>query len=98
MSGLRLTSYPTEFVVYTSELRVLSLSVIGNATIPAEYACLPRLEVLDFSKETVELANFTAAMFDGIRDCNVTTLSSRNMNGLLEIEGTPFQTCQTRDL
>ena len=90
MSGLRLTSYPTEFVVYTSELRVLSLSVIGNATIPAEYACLPRLEVLDFSKETVELANFTAAMFDGIRDCNVTTLSFRNMNGLLEIEGDAF--------
>ena len=73
MSGLRLTSYPTEFVVYTSELRVLSLSVIGNATIPAEYARLPRLEVLDFSKKTVELAKLTATMFDGIRDCNVTT-------------------------
>ena len=90
MSGLRLTSYPTEFVVYTSELRVLSLSVIGNATIPAEYARLPRLEVLDFSKETVELAKFTAAMFDGIRDCKVTTLSFRNMYGLLEIEADAF--------
>ena len=90
MSGLRLTSYPTEFVVYTSELRVLSLSVIGNAPIPAEYARLPRLEVLDFSKETVELAKFTATMFDGIRDCNVTTLSFRNMYGLLEIEADAF--------
>ena len=90
MSGLRLTSYPKEFVVYTSELRVLSLSVIGNVTIPAEYARLPRLEVLDFSKETVELAKFTAAMFDGIRDCNVTTLSFRNMYGLLEIEADAF--------
>ena len=90
MSGLRLTSYPTEFVVYTSELRVLSLSVIGNATIPAEYARLPRLEVLDFSKKTVELAKLTATMFDGIRDCNVTTLSFRNMNGLLEIEADAF--------
>ena len=90
MSGLLLTSYPTEFVAYTSELRVLSLSVIGNATIPAEYARLPRLEVLDFSKETVELAKLTATMFDGIRDCNVTTLSFRNMNGLLEIEADAF--------
>ena len=90
MSGLRLTSYSTEFVAYTSELRVLSLSVIGNAPIPPEYARLPRLEVLDFSKEIVELAKFTAAMFDGIRDCNVTTLSFRNMNGLLEIEADAF--------
>ena len=90
MTGLLLTSYPTEFVVYTSELRVLFLSVIGNATIPAEYARLPRLEVLDFSKETVELAKFMATMFDGIRDWNVTTLCFRNMYGLLEIEAGAF--------
>ena len=38
----------------------------------------------------MELAKFTATMFDGIRDCNVKTLSFRNMNGLLEIEADAF--------
>ena len=90
LSGLRLTSYPTEFVAYTSELRVLSLSVIGDATIPAEYARLPRLEVLDFYKNTRAHVEITAAMFDGIRDCNITTLSFRNMNGFLEIKAGAF--------
>ena len=90
MSGLPLTSYPTEFVAHTTELRVLSLSAIGDATIPAEYAHLPRLEVLDFFKDTVELKKITAAMFDNIRDSNITTLAIRNINNIEDIEKGAF--------
>ncbi|KAI0241516.1 hypothetical protein LSAT2_024492, partial [Lamellibrachia satsuma] len=100
MSELPLKTYPTEFVVYTSELRVLSLSAIADVTIPAEYARLPRLEVLDFYEvATTGLVNITAAMFDGIRDSNITTLSFRNIYTLLEIEAGAFSNLpKTRSL
>ena len=91
MSGLPLTSYPTEFVTHTTELRVLSLSAIGDATIPAEYAHLPRLEVLDFFKDaTVNLKKITAAMFDNIRDSNITTLAIRYIRNINDIEKGAF--------
>ena len=90
MNGLPLTSYPTEFVPHTRELRVLSLSAVGDATIPAEYARLPRLEALDFYKDTIKLTKITAAMFDSIRDSDITTLSFRNMNRLQEVEAGAF--------
>ena len=73
ISGLPLTSYPTQFVAYTPELRVLSLSAIGDATIPAEYARLSQLEVLDFYEDPrVELTKITAVLFENIRDSNDT--------------------------
>ena len=90
MNGLPLTSYQTEFVQHTRELRVLSLSAVGDATIPAEYARLPRLKVLDFYKDTIKLTKITAAMFDNIRDSDITTLSFRNMNRLQEVEAGAF--------
>ncbi|KAI0233785.1 hypothetical protein LSAT2_015994, partial [Lamellibrachia satsuma] len=90
MSGLPLTSYPTEFVTHTTDLRVLSLSAIGDATIPVEYARLPRLEVLDFFKDTVELKKITAAMFDNIRDSNITTLAIRYIRNINDIEKGAF--------
>ncbi|KAI0239996.1 hypothetical protein LSAT2_009304 [Lamellibrachia satsuma] len=92
MSGLPLTSYPTEFVAHTRQLRVLSLSAIGDATIPAEYGRLPRLEVLDLneSRETTKLVKITAAMLDGIRGSNITTLSFRNMFRLSSTETGAF--------
>ena len=87
ISGLPLTSYPTQFVAYTPELRVLSLSAIGDATIPAEYARLPQLEVLDFYEDhsPTKLTNITSAMFDNIRDSNITTLSFRSIPNLTAI-------------
>ena len=86
MSELPLTSYPTDFVAHTRELRILSLSAIGNATIPAEYTRLPRLEVLDFYKDTKKLLKITHAMFDDIRESNIMTLSFRNMYHVQEME------------
>ena len=47
MIGLLLTSYPMQFVSYTREL---SLSVIGDTNIPAEYTRLPRPELLDANR------------------------------------------------
>ena len=90
MRGLPLTSYPTEFVTHTRELRVLSLSAIGDTTIPAEYARLPRLEVLDLFEETATLVKITTAMFDDIRESNITTLSFRSVYNLREIETGAF--------
>ena len=90
MSELPLTSYPTDFVTHTKELRVLSLSAIGDATIPAEYARLPRLEVIDFYTDTDELVKITHSMFDNIRESNITTLSFRNMDDVLGIESGAF--------
>ncbi|KAI0227539.1 hypothetical protein LSAT2_021977, partial [Lamellibrachia satsuma] len=90
MTGLFLTSYPTQFVSHTRELRVLSLSVIGESIIPAKYARLPRLEVLDFNGETQGLAQITAAMFDNIRDSNISTMSFRNIAALEEFEAGAF--------
>ena len=95
MSGLPLTSYPTEFVTHTTNLRVLSLSAIGDTAIPVEYAHLPRLEVLDFFKDTVELKKITAAMFDNIRDSNITTLAIRNINNIEEVENGAFSNLPT---
>ena len=90
MTGLLLMSYPTQFVLYTIELRVLSLSVIGDTSIPAKYARLPRLEVLDFNGEIQGLAQITAAMFDNIRDSNISTISFRNIAALEEFEAGAF--------
>ncbi|KAK2193179.1 hypothetical protein NP493_14g06035 [Ridgeia piscesae] len=90
MTGRHATSYLTQFVSHTPELRVLSLSAVGDATIPAEYARLPRLEVLDFYRETVRLEQITAAMFDNIRDSNITTLSFRCTPSLKSIETAAF--------
>ena len=87
MSGLPLTSYPTQFATHTPMLRVLSLSAIGDATIPAEYA---QLEVLDFYKDCAELTKITAAMFDDIRDSNITTLSFRSVSNLKGIAAGAF--------
>ena len=99
MSELPLTSYPTDFVAHTKELRVLSLSATGDATIPAEYARLPRLEVLDFYKDTDELLKITHAMFDDIRESNITTLSFRNMYHVQEMESGAFSNmAKTRSL
>ena len=99
MSELPLTSYPTDFVAHTKELRVLSLSAIGAATIPAEYARLPRLEVLDFYKDTDKLVKITHTMFDDIRESNITTLSFRNMYYVLGIESGAFSNmAKTRSL
>ena len=86
ISGLPLTSYPTQFVAYTPELRVLSLSAIGGATIPDDYARLSQLEVLDFYGDPgVKFTKITAAMFDNIRDSNITTLSFRSIANLTAI-------------
>ena len=91
MSELPLTSYPTEFASHTPELRVLSVSAIGDATIPAEYARLPRLEVLDLNDDRrVNLMKVTAAMFDHIRTSDLSTLSIRNMHDLIKIEPVAF--------
>ena len=90
MTGLFLTSYPTQFVSHTRELRVLSLGIIGDSIIPAKYARLPRLEVLDFNGETQGLAQITAAMFDNIRDSNIATMSFRNIAALEEFEAGAF--------
>ena len=90
MTGLFLTSYPTQIVSHTRELRVLSLSVIGDTSIPAKYARLPRLEVLDFNGETQGLAQITAAMFDNIRDSNISTISFRKIAALVEFEAGAF--------
>ena len=91
MSGLPLTSYPAEFVAHTPELRVLSLSAIGDATIPTEYARLSRLEVLDFYEDPrVRLTKITAAMFDNIRNSNITTLTFRVMTKLQNLETEAF--------
>ncbi|KAK2153113.1 hypothetical protein NP493_2348g00000 [Ridgeia piscesae] len=91
MSELPLTSYPTEFASFTPELRVLSLSAIGDATIPAEYGRLSRLEVLDLNRDRkVNLTTVTAAMFDHIRTSNISTLSIKNMDYLIQIEPVAF--------
>ena len=90
MSGLPLTSYPTKFVAHTPEVRVLSLGAVGAATIPAEYARLPRLEVLDLYKESVKLTKITVAMFDKIRDSKITTLAIRNMYNIKEVRKGAF--------
>lgn len=58
MIGLLFTSNPTQFVSYTREL---SLSVIGDTNIPAEYTRLPRPEVLDFYGDRLRLDKITAA-------------------------------------
>ena len=99
MSELPLMSYPTDFLAHTRELRILSLSAIGDATIPAEYARLPRLEVLDFYKDTEKLVKITHAMFDDIRESNIRTLSFRNMYNVLEMESGAFSNMsKTRSL
>ena len=91
MTGLLMTSYPTQFVLYTRQLRVLSLSPIGDATIPAEYARLPLLEVLDFYKHYTEtFGKITTAMFDNLRDSNITKLTFRRMSHLKEVEAGAF--------
>ena len=70
---------------------MLSLSPIGDATIPAEYARLPRLEVLDFYKDyTDTFGKITTAMFDNLRDSNITTLTFRRMSHLEEVEAWAF--------
>ena len=90
MTGLHVTSYPNLFVSHTPELRVLSMSAVGDATIPAEYARLPRLEVLDFYEETQGLEKITAAMFDNVRDANISTIAFRHMFALKKIEEGAF--------
>ena len=92
VSGLPLTSYPTLFAEHSPKLRVLSLTAIGDATIPAEYVRLSLLEVLDFCEDhsPTKLTQITAAKFDNIRDSNITTLSFRSIPNLTSIIACAF--------
>ena len=90
LSGIHMTSYPTQFVPHTPELRVLSLSVIVNTTIAAEYTNLTHLEVLDFYEGSTSFVEITAAMFDNIRQSNISTLSYRGLGDLTHIQPGAF--------
>ena len=90
LRGLPLTSYPTEFVTHARDLRVLSLNAIGDAAIPTEYVRLSRLAVLDFYEETRALTKITPAMFENIRDSNITTLAFRSIKHLQNVETGAF--------
>ena len=75
---------------HTPQLRVLSLSVIVNTTIPAEYTSLSHLEVLDFYEGTSSSFEITAAMFDNIRKSNISTLSFRSLRRMTHVETGAF--------
>ena len=90
LSGIHMTSYPTQFVPHTPELRVLSLSAVVNTTIAAEYTNLTRLEVLDFYEGSTSFVEITAAMFDNIRNSNISTLSFRYLRALIHVEPGAF--------
>ena len=90
LSGIHMTSYPTEFVPHTPELRVLSLSAAVNTAIAAEYTSLTYLEVLDFYEGSTSFVEITAAMFDNIRNSNISTLSFRYLRALIHVEPGAF--------
>ena len=81
------STLPTLPVTVIRHLRVLSLTLNRNATIPAGYGQLPTLEIFDFFGGDID--SIDIAMMDKIRSLNISSLAFRDQ-GLKSIEPGTF--------